>query len=76
MSKDRMARGSDAIYCENWPTEGHSYSTHITGGATISIQICDGCNYINWDDIDFQVTRATKDAYERGYSDSADTGYW
>lgn len=55
---DGVARGSDGDYCSAFPDEGgHHYETHMKSGEPITVQICQLCRYINWEDLRQQLER-------------------
>ena len=51
----QVAQGSTAEHCLEWPTVGHSMTTHMRGGALVSVSRCTGCGWIDFADLDEQV---------------------
>ena len=51
----QLAQGSTAEHCLEWPTVGHSMTTHMRGGALVSVSRCTGCGWIDFADLDEQV---------------------
>jgi hypothetical protein len=51
----QVAQGSTAEHCLEWPTVGHSMTTHMRGGTLVSVSRCTGCGWIDFADLDEQV---------------------
>jgi hypothetical protein len=73
MTEPQKAQGSTADYCTKWPTEGHSTSIHMRGGALVSVRRCDGCGWIDFADLDEQV-RAMQGGWARLERQAAQSG--
>lgn len=59
MTAEQAARGSDKEYCSVWPADGHHMSTHMKGGAAVTVSRCNHCGWIDFDDLDEQVRKLT-----------------
>ncbi len=50
------AQGSTVDYCSRWPGELHAMTTHLRGGALTSVRRCSLCGWLDFDDLDQQVS--------------------